>query len=103
MPKGYLILTEAIHDQEGMETYGEASRPSMIEFGGVPLIVDTNVEVLEGEWHGNRTVIVEFESVEKTHEWYRSESYAAARPLRQAAADCHVVIASGWVPRTGRT
>jgi uncharacterized protein (DUF1330 family) len=99
MPKGYVILTEAIHDPEGMGRYAETSRASLIEYGGTPLVVDDNVEVLEGEWQGTRTVIVEFESVEKTREWYESATYAKARPLRQAAADCNVVIVSGFVPR----
>jgi uncharacterized protein (DUF1330 family) len=61
------------------------------------LVVDEDVEVLEGTWHGNRTVVVEYESVAKAREWYASASYRAALPLRQAAADCNVVIASGFV------
>jgi uncharacterized protein (DUF1330 family) len=59
MPKGYVILTEDIHDPEGMDRYGEASRASLMEFGGRPLVVDENVQVVEGRWHGTRTVIVE--------------------------------------------
>lgn len=96
MPKGYVILTEDIHDREGMDAYGIASGPSMIEFGGRPLIVDENVEVLEGEWHGTRTVVIEYESVEKAREWYNSASYQAVRQQRHAAADSNVIIASGW-------
>ena len=97
MPKGYVILTEAIHDREKMDAYGQASRAALVEHGGKVLVVDEHVEVLEGEWHGNRTVIVEYESVEKAREWYASASYKDALPLRLAAADCNVVIASGWV------
>jgi uncharacterized protein (DUF1330 family) len=99
VPKGYVILTEAIHDQTGMDAYGEASRAALIEFGGRVLVVDEKVEVLEGEWHGTRTVIVEYETVEKAREWYQSASYQEALPLRQAASECNVVIASGFVPR----
>jgi uncharacterized protein (DUF1330 family) len=99
MPKGYVILTEAIHDRAGMDAYGAAS---LIEYGGRVLVVDEDVEVLEGEWHGTRTVIVEYGSVEQAREWYESESYRAARPLRQAAADCNVVIASGFVLRAAQ-
>ena len=99
MTKGYVILTEAIHDAAGMEVYGEASRASLVEHEGRVLVVDADVAVLEGEWHGTRTVIVEYESVEKARAWYESASYQAALPLRQAAADCNVVIAAGFVPR----
>jgi uncharacterized protein (DUF1330 family) len=99
MPKGYVIVTEAVHDPEGMAAYSAASGRSVGDFGATVLVVDDQVEVLEGAWHGNRTVILEFEAVEKAREWYTSPSYTAARPLRQAAADCNVVIASGFASR----
>jgi uncharacterized protein (DUF1330 family) len=96
MPKGYVILTEDIHDHAGMDAYGQASMSSLIEFGGRVLVVDADVELLEGSWHGTRTVIVEYESIERAREWYASSNYRAALPLRLAAADCNVVIASGF-------
>jgi uncharacterized protein (DUF1330 family) len=98
MPKGYVILTEAIRDPEGMDAYGQASMPSLGENRAKVLVVDADVEVLEGDWHGTRTVIVEFESVEAARQWYASATYQAALPLRQAAADCNVVIVSGFDP-----
>jgi uncharacterized protein (DUF1330 family) len=102
MPKGYVILTEAIHDPAGMEAYGEASGPSVAEHGGRVLVVEPNVEVLEGTWPGTRTVVVEFDSVEVARAWYHSAGYSAARPLRQAAADCNAVIVGGFVPGSTR-
>jgi uncharacterized protein (DUF1330 family) len=96
MPKGYVILTEDIHDADGMEAYGRASTPPLIEHGGKVLVVDADVQVLEGQWHGTRTVVVEFESVDRARQWYESPDYQAARTIRTAAADCNVVIASGF-------
>src|SRR3954462_12315818 len=96
MAKGYVILTEAIHDAAGMHAYGQASTQALIEFGGRVLVVDEDVQVLEGAWPGNRTVVVEFESVDKAREWYHSSTYQTALPLRLAAADCNVVIAAGF-------
>ena len=101
MPKGYVILTEDIHDRAGMDAYEAASTAPLIEYGGRVLVVDDKVEVLEGAWHGTRTVIVEYESVEKAREWYDSASYRAALPLRQAAAECNVGLAAGFeMPRS---
>jgi uncharacterized protein (DUF1330 family) len=96
VPKGYVILTEAIRDRAGIDACGAASMTSLLEHGTRVLVADENVEVLEGEWHGNRTVVVEYESVEKAREWYESASYRGALPIRQAAGDCNVVIASGF-------
>jgi len=63
VPKGYVILTEAIRDRAGIDACGAASMTSLLEHGTRVLVADENVEVLEGEWHGNRTVVVEYESV----------------------------------------
>ena len=96
MPKGYVIMTEAIRDQAGMDAYGSACVPSMMEASARPLVVDAAPQVLEGEWHGTRTVIVEFESVEAARAWYESDAYATAKPLRHAAADTNAVIVAGF-------
>jgi uncharacterized protein (DUF1330 family) len=96
MPKGYVILTETIHDPAGMDAYGQASMPSVIESGGKVLVVDAQPQVLEGEWHGDRTVIVEFDSVATARAWYASASYEAAKPLRHAASASNVAILSGF-------
>jgi uncharacterized protein (DUF1330 family) len=94
MPKGYVILTEAIKDPAGMDAYGRAAGPAMVQ--GSILAVDSQPEVLEGEWHGDRTVVLEFESVEAARAWYESPAYQKAKPLRLAAAECHAVIISGF-------
>jgi uncharacterized protein (DUF1330 family) len=96
MPKGYVILTEAIKDQAGMDAYSRAAGPSMAQGGASVLAVDGQPQVLEGDWHGDRTVVLEFESVAAARAWYESEAYERAKPLRQAAADTNVVIVSGF-------
>ncbi|GAA2454648.1 DUF1330 domain-containing protein [Actinomadura vinacea] len=95
MPKGYVILTEAIKDQAGMDAYGRAAAPLMSQGRVSILAVDSQPEVLEGDWHGDRTVVLEFESVEAARAWYESAEYEKAKALRQAAADTNAVIVSG--------
>jgi uncharacterized protein (DUF1330 family) len=98
MPKGYVIVTEAINDPAGMRAYGRAVGASLAEGGATVLVVDSKPQVLEGEWHGNQTVVLEFESVEAARAWYDSASYGEAMPLRHAAADSNFVIVSGFEP-----
>ncbi|MEB3019541.1 DUF1330 domain-containing protein [[Mycobacterium] crassicus] len=98
-PKGYVIVTEAINDPDGMVAYGKAAGPTMASGGATILAVDTQHELLEGEWHGNQTVVLEFETVEAARAWYHSEGYQKAVKLRQAAADCNAVILSGFPAR----
>ncbi|GAY16388.1 DUF1330 domain-containing protein [Mycobacterium sp. shizuoka-1] len=94
MPKGYVVLTEEITDPDGMKAYGRAAGAAM---GGVKVLaVDTTPHVLEGNWHGHQTVVLEFDSVEAAQAWYDSDAYRSARALRQAAANTNAVILSGF-------
>lgn len=92
--KGYVILTEAIKDPEGMKAYAQAAGSAMS--GATILAVDTAPKVIEGDWHGDQTVVLEFESVDAARAWYESEGYQKAAKLRQQAADCNAVILSGF-------
>ena len=96
MPKAYVIYQEAMKDEDGMNAYAAAAMGTFAGSGGTIAGFDDNVEVLEGEWFGNRTVILEFESVDAAKAWYNSPAYQEAIPLRQKAADSNVVIVSGF-------
>jgi uncharacterized protein (DUF1330 family) len=94
MAKGYIVVTEDITDPEGFKTYmGEAAKA--MGDGVKILSFDPNPTVLEGDWHGPQTILMEFESVDAARDWYYSDLYQAAVGLRQAAADCKAAIISG--------
>ena len=100
MPRGYVIMTEVIHDSAGMAAHGAVTYDSLVEHGAKMLVVDADYEVREGTWEeGSRLAIMEFESPEVARHWYESEAGQEAHKLRQAAADCKVLIASGFVPK----
>jgi Uncharacterized conserved protein len=92
--KGYVIITEDVRDPAGMAEYARAAATAMA--GARILAVDTAPEVIEGDWHGTQTVVLEFDSVQAARDWYHSEAYQAAAKLRQAAADCNGVIVAGF-------
>src|ERR1017187_2381129 len=79
MPKGYVIFTEAIKDRAGMDAYSRAAAPATAQSGAAVLAVDSQPQVLEGTWHGDQTVILEFESVEAARAWYESAGYQKAK------------------------
>ena len=100
MPRGYVIMTEVIRDSAGMAAHGVVTYGSLVEHGAKMLVVDADYEVREGTWEpGSRLAIMEFESPEVARHWYESESGQEAHKLRTAAADCNVLIASGFVPK----
>ena len=96
MPKGYVIVTEAINDMDKMNEYAGKAFPSIIQYGANVLAVSDDVKTIEGTWHGTRTVVLEFESVEKAQEWYDSPEYGQARPLRWEAGESNAVILGGF-------
>ncbi|WP_019929579.1 DUF1330 domain-containing protein [Nocardia sp. BMG111209] len=99
MPKGYAILTEEFVDPDGMREYERASTRALVVGGAKVLAVDTRPKVLEGQWHGTRTVVLEFESPDAAQAWYDSPEYRQALPLRLAAARSNAVILTGFDPR----
>ncbi len=94
MPKAYVIMTEEIHDKDGINAYGAAAAPTLRQYGATVLAY-SRPEPVEGEWHGGRTVVLEFESAEAAKAWYESPEYQAAKPLRLAAATSHGAIIPG--------
>jgi len=96
MPKGYAIFTEDITDPEAIGAYAQVAIPTVIAAGGVPLVAGPADDVIEGEWHGNQNVIIEFESVEAARNWYHSPDYQAVIGQRHAAAHSNGIIISGF-------
>jgi len=93
VPKAYILITEDVKDPAGMAEYGKLAAQTMAN--ATLLSFDSKAEVIEGEWHGTQTVLLEFESEEAAREWYYSDAYQEALKLRQAAAECNGVILHG--------
>lgn len=49
-------------------------------------------EVIEGTWHGTRTVVLEFDSVDAARNWYRSSQYQTVVGERHACTESNTVI-----------
>ena len=92
MPKAYMIFTEDVHDREKMDAYANAAVPTVLGSGGTARIAGPPAAVLEGEWHGTQTVMLEFESVEAAQAWYDSDAYQAVIGQRHDAATSNAAI-----------
>lgn len=91
-----MIRETPIRDASAMEEYSKASRAG----GGPgvkiePVIVYGEITPLEGK-PMDGVVLLKFESEEAAKAWYNSESYQAAIPHRQRAADYRGVIVKGF-------
>jgi uncharacterized protein (DUF1330 family) len=91
----YVIADVDITDPVAYEDYKRQTPGTIAAYGGEFIVRGGAVEVLEGEWRPNRTVIIKFESIEKAREWYNSPEYQEPKALRQSASKGSLVLVEG--------
>lgn len=91
----YFIVQEKVLDPEGMAAYGKLAGPTLEGVNVKALAVDDDVQTIEGEWHGSRVVVLEFDSEESFRRWYDSPGYQEAVKLRLAATDSRGALVKG--------
>jgi uncharacterized protein (DUF1330 family) len=91
----YVIAEVSVTDPEGYEQYKPLAGASVVANGGTYEVRGGAVESLEGEPVSGRIVILRFDDLEAARNWYHSEDYQAALPLRNAAAQSRVFIVEG--------
>ena len=78
MKKGYWVVCyRKIQDPNAIAAYGALAGPAIQAAGGKALVRGAPVETQEGGLM-QRTVVIEFESVEKAQAAYRSAAYKEA-------------------------
>lgn len=70
-----------------MGGYGVKAPPTVLDAGGVVWAATPTVNVQEGEYTPNWTVLIRFPSSTAAQAWYNSPTYQDAIPLRQAVTD----------------
>ncbi len=91
----YVIVEITVHNPEEYEEYKKLSLPSLAPFGGKFIARGGQVVTLEGDWHPERMVILEFPSGEKALEWWNSNVYAKAKVIRQRTASTKMIVVEG--------
>jgi uncharacterized protein (DUF1330 family) len=88
-----LILAQInIHDRARYQQYQDGFREVFAKFNGQLLAVDEKPNVIEGEWHCTRTVVIRFPSADEARCWYQSPAYQAIAAHRFAASAANVVV-----------
>src|SRR5260221_4523638 len=83
----YVISEVEILDEALANIYRPLASASIEQYGGRYIVRGGAIEPLEGERNhpARRFVIVEFPSMQRAHEWYRSPEYAEALKVRAGA------------------
>ena len=91
----YIIATIEVTDPEQFEVYRGQVPATIAKHGGKYLARGGAVEVVEGDQPARRTVVLEFDSLEKARGWYYSDDYAGPKELRIASTRSNVMIVDG--------
>lgn len=91
----YVIVEIDVADPVRYEEYRQLAAPTVTDFGGRYLVRGGAVETLEGDWRPRRVVVLEFPTAERAREWWGSEAYRAAKPLRHASAATRMILVEG--------
>jgi uncharacterized protein (DUF1330 family) len=91
----YVISDVAIRDPVLVERYRSLAQASIAKHGGRYVVRGGALEPVEGGWMPEHIVIVEFPTMDKAREWYRSPDYAEALAVRQTALDRRLIFVEG--------
>ncbi len=92
---GYVIADVEVTDPELFAEYRKLVSATIDKYGGKYLARGGDSEVMEGDWTPHRTVVIEFESMDRAREWYHSDEYAPALRMRLDSANSSVIIVDG--------
>jgi uncharacterized protein (DUF1330 family) len=84
----------SVIDKRDHATYAEYVAAGFASLRGIEFeaIVGERPEVLEGTLPGTAVVLMRFNSLDEARNWYNSEAYQKAIPLRHAAARTPFVV-----------
>ena len=91
----YVIADIEITDPAGYEEYRRRVPATIAQYGGRYLARGGTVEVLEGDWHPHRLVVLEFPSLADARRWYESPEYREPLAIRQRCSRGHAIVVEG--------
>src|SRR5262245_55857296 len=94
----YVISDVEFLDSAQVERYRALAQAAIAKFGGRYLVPGGAVEPVEGAWTPPGIIIVEFPSMDRAREWYRSPEYAEALKVRATALDRNLIFVDGAAP-----
>lgn len=91
-----MIVDLSIHDTERYKEYVKLV-PDLIEkHHGKYLVRGGKVEVMEGDWHPERLIVLEFPSLAYAQSFLEDPEYLPVADIRHASASTNLVIAEGY-------
>ena len=90
-----IIVELEITDTAGFEEYRKLVPASLAAYEGRFLVRGGTHETLEGAWHPQRMVVLEFPSLTRAKQWWDSPEYRDAKAMRQRTAKTSMIMVEG--------
>jgi uncharacterized protein (DUF1330 family) len=91
----YAVAQLSIHDRVRYDRYMAAFMPVLIQYGGRLLAADEHPEVVEGQWAGDKVVLLSFRDRSAYETWAGSPEYREISKDRRTSADTVVLLLRG--------
>lgn len=91
----YVIVEMTVTDPVRIEDYRKLAGASVAQHGGRFIVRGGRCESLDGDWHPQRLVVIEFPGLEQAKRWHASPEYRAACEIRNRAASTRMVAVEG--------
>ena len=91
----YIIADLVITDPAGFHAYQQRVGATLAPYGGIAIVRGGAHETMEGGWHPQTLVILQFASVAQAWRWYQSPEYTALSDLRKQSAITQAIVVEG--------
>ena len=91
----YLIADVTISDDSVYATYRQQVPAIIAKYGGRYVVCGGHAELLEGTRSPNRTVVLEFATMDALKSFWDSPEYRPMRALRESAATSTIFAVAG--------
>src|SRR5438105_2926265 len=95
----YVIAQLTIHDRPRYDRYAAGFMPVLIKYGGRLLASDEAPQRLEGDWAGDKVVMIAFPDSAAAERWMTSPEYREISQDREAATTGPVLLVRGLEAR----
>jgi uncharacterized protein (DUF1330 family) len=95
----YFIFRHKVLDSDTLnKEYLPKAIETLAPYEPEVLVVDEDIEVMEGSTEDTRTVVLKFKDKETAKQWYNSPGYQAIVGIRLGVTDGASVLCDGFVP-----
>jgi uncharacterized protein (DUF1330 family) len=94
----YVISDVEPLDRALIDAYRSLAEASIAQYGGRYIVRGGTIDPVEGDWTPKHIVVVEFPTMARAREWYRSPEYAEALKVRQTALKRRLIFVDGVPP-----